>query len=168
MYDKIDDLIEINLNLLGNKEDNSEFFFDFLNIDGQQFCQIGKFHEAERLAENMQGKDLLTIDQELAVMTEFGYTIFKNGGWKKHLQKEYNRSLNDRLKKGHKENLELTNLNLQKENFEHQKSIRGLENQIRNLTRDNLRLNNWDIRFRWLIAIIAFIIGFITKYFIDK
>ncbi|MGJ5642810.1 hypothetical protein [Formosa sp. S-31] len=43
-----------------------------------------------------------------------------------------------------------------------------LEKQIRGLTIDNLRLNNWDIRFRWVIAVITFIIGFITKYFIDR
>ena len=44
----------------------------------------------------------------------------------------------------------------------------NLEEQIRELTRDNLRLDNWDIRFRWLIAIVTFIIGFAIKYFIDK
>ena len=42
----------------------------------------------------------------------------------------------------------------------------NLEEQIRKLTRDNLRLSNWDIRFRWYIAIISFILGFIIKYFI--
>jgi hypothetical protein len=44
----------------------------------------------------------------------------------------------------------------------------NLEEQIRKLTRDNLRLGNWDIRFRWYIAVITFILGFIIKYFIDK
>ena len=42
-----------------------------------------------------------------------------------------------------------------------------LEEQIRKLTRDNLRLGNWDIRFRWLIASITFIIGFTIKYLMD-
>ena len=67
-----------------------------------------------------------------------------------------------------KELLELENLKLQKEASEHRKSKRNLENQIQNLTRDNLRLGNWDIRFRWYIAGVGFIIGFITKYFIDN
>lgn len=31
------------------------------------------------------------------------------------------------------------------------------------LTFDNLRLGNWDIRFRWHIAFGGFLIGFITK-----
>lgn len=43
-----------------------------------------------------------------------------------------------------------------------------LEEQIRKLTRDNLRLDNWDIRFRWIIAIVTFITGYAIKYFIDK
>lgn len=64
--------------------------------------------------------------------------------------------------------MELKNLELQKDNSEHQQSIRGLESQILNLTRDNLRLENWDIRFRWYIAIGGFIIGFLTKYLATK
>lgn len=50
----------------------------------------------------------------------------------------------------------------------YQKSIRIKEDRIRSLTVDNLRLGNWDIRFRWYIAFVTFIIGFILKYFIDK
>ncbi|CAM3974036.1 hypothetical protein [Flavobacterium weaverense] len=66
-----------------------------------------------------------------------------------------------------KNKLELDNLKLQKEAAEYQQSIRNKEYEIRNLTRDNLRLGNWDIRFRWYIAVISFIIGFIIKYFIN-
>ncbi|WP_431136937.1 hypothetical protein [Psychroserpens mesophilus] len=67
-----------------------------------------------------------------------------------------------------KNDLEISNLELQQENFTYQKSIRAKEEQIRNLTKANLRLGNWDIRFRWYIAIVSFIIGFIIKHFIDK
>jgi hypothetical protein len=67
-----------------------------------------------------------------------------------------------------KSQLEISNLELQKENLEYQKSIREKEQQIRKLTTDNLRLGNWDIRFRWSIAVITFLVGFIVKYFIDK
>ncbi len=58
-----------------------------------------------------------------------------------------------------KENIEIKEKSDQKEN---------LEEQIRHLTRDNLRLENWDIRFRWYIASGSFIFGFIVKYFIDN
>jgi len=67
-----------------------------------------------------------------------------------------------------KSDLEISNLEIQKETLEYQKSIRDKEAQIRNLTTDNLRLGNWDIRFRWLIAFLTFVIGFIVKYFINK
>jgi len=67
-----------------------------------------------------------------------------------------------------KTNLEIECLKLQKESVEYSKTLRQKEDEIRNLTRDNLRLGNWDIRFRWYIAVISFIIGFIIKYFIDK
>ncbi|WP_417860872.1 hypothetical protein [Winogradskyella sediminis] len=88
----------------------------------------------------------------------------KQGGFKKvYADLKAESKLTDKKSK-----LEISNLELQKENFEYQKSIREKEEQIRNLTTDNLRLGNWDIRFRWLIAVITFIIGFIAKYFIDK
>lgn len=51
---------------------------------------------------------------------------------------------------------------------EYQKSIRDKEELIRNLTSYNLRLGNWDIRLRWYLAIVGFVIGFITKYFISQ
>jgi predicted DNA binding CopG/RHH family protein len=67
-----------------------------------------------------------------------------------------------------KSNLEIENLQLQKESAKYFKTLRQKEDEIRNLTRDNLRLGNWDIRLRWYIAVISFIIGFIIKYFIDN
>ncbi len=60
------------------------------------------------------------------------------------------------------------NLELQNENLEYQKSLQKKEEQIQNLTRDNLRLENWDVRFRWYVAVVTFIIGFIIKHFIDN
>ncbi|QXP61585.1 hypothetical protein [Olleya sp. HaHaR_3_96] len=66
-----------------------------------------------------------------------------NGGFEK-IELEIN-SKSEFLKE--KELLEYDNLRLQKE---------------------NLRLGNWDIRFRWLIALITFLIGFITKWFLEK
>ena len=76
-------------------------------------------------------------------------------------------SFDDIEEKEIKNKLEIDNLKLQKEGAKYQQSIRNKEDEIRNLTRDNLRLGNWDIRFRWYIAVISFIIGFIIKYFIN-
>lgn len=105
-----------------------------------------------------------TADGEFARANAKTLHFKKQGGFKKM----YDDRINESVLVNKKNELEIKNLELQKENLEYQKSIRDLENQIRNLNRDNLRLGNWDIRFRWLIAIITFIIGFIVKYFIDK
>ena len=77
MYDNLNELIDINLNLLKEKENNSLFFVEFLDINKQDFRQLGKFKESERLAENMQSKGLIDINQELAILTEFGFEIAK-------------------------------------------------------------------------------------------
>jgi hypothetical protein len=168
MYDNLDELIDINLNLLKEKENNSVFFVEFLDINKQDFRQLGKFKESERLAQNMLSKGLIDINQELAILTEFGFEIAKMGGWSAHLKEKSERENKITSENREKDKLEKDNLVLQKENLEYQKSIRDKIEQIQNLTRDNLRLSNWDIRFRWIIACITFVIGFIVKYFIDK
>jgi len=97
-------------------------------------------------------------------LTKKGFEIQKNGGWLKYLEFE-------KLKAEKAESkvvIEFENLKLQKESSEYAKSLRQKEDEIRNLTRNNLRLGNWDIRFRWYIAVISFIIGFIIKYFMNK
>ena len=103
-------------------------------------------------------------DSEFARANQKTLSIQKQGGFKK-IFSEYSTE-SELLKQ--KSNLEIKNLELQNENLEYQKSLRKKEDQIRNLTRDNLRLGNWDIRFRWSIAIGTFIIGFIFNHFIDN
>lgn len=103
-------------------------------------------------------------DAEFARKNEKTLHFKKSGGFKKVFADLVSESkLTDKKSK-----LEIDNLTLQKENLEYQKSIREKESQIRNLTTDNLRLGNWDIRFRWLIAFITFLLGIFFKYFIDK
>lgn len=48
------------------------------------------------------------------------------------------------------------------------RKIEHLQNQVLKLQRDNLRLKNWDIRIKWLIAILSFVAGVVTKYVIDN
>src|SRR5690554_320390 len=80
-------------------------------------------------------------DAEFARKNENTLHFKKSGGFKKVFADSVAESkLTD--KKG---KLEIDNLELQKENLEYQKSIRDKEEQIRNLTTDNLRLGNWDI-----------------------
>jgi|TARA_R100000541_G_C1880642_1_gene82240 hypothetical protein len=102
-------------------------------------------------------------DAEFARLNQKTLHFQKQGGFRKLFSDSVKTS---NLEK-HKSNLEIENLELQKENFNYQKSIRNKESQIRDLTRDNLRLGNWDIRFRWLIAIATFVAGFILRYLIE-
>jgi len=161
-------LIDINLKLLKEKENNSVFFDYFLNSNREPFSRQGNHMDATRLAKNMEDKGLIDIEKELAILTEFGYTIASNGGWSNHLIEQTRQNNEIEAKKNEKENLEQKNLILQNENFEYQKAIRDKQEQILMLTKDNLRLNNWDIRFRWAIAVVSFIIGLILKHYIDK
>ena len=105
---------------------------------------------------------------DFCALERFGLEVYNSGGWLEHLSAKESQSNELQIKSEEKEALELENLKLQNEASEYKKSKRKLEAQISKLTRDNLRLNNWDVRFRWLIAILTFIAGFIAKYLIDK
>lgn len=60
---------------------------------------------------------------------------------------------------------EKDDLEIEKLNYE--KSIRELEQKNRELVCENLALQNWDIKFRWVIAFGTFIFGIIFKYLIS-
>lgn len=161
MFENLDELIELNLKLLNESSNKYMFRTNFKNEKGT------RLNESLRFAEIMQKKDLIILEPKekySCELTEFGYFVFKNGGWLKYLESE-------KLKSEEAESkgvLEFENLKLQKESSEYTKTLREKEDEIRNLTRDNLRLGNWDIRFRWYIAVGGFIFGFITKYFMDN
>ncbi|CAM4356354.1 hypothetical protein [Gillisia limnaea] len=165
MVSRINELIDTNLNIICKTKKQEMFASNFVDIEGDRI--YSKF-ESEKFADEMQSRDLIYRINELCVVTEFGYEVFMKGGWLKHLadQKSYKSELE--LNRQEREKLEIENLKFQNEHSEYQKSIRDKEDQIRNLTKDNLRLGNWDIRFRWIIAIITFITGFLISYLIEK
>lgn len=156
--DKVIDLVLSKLKFGEFMMINSSTLKDDFNFENaRELDNIFKIAESDDLLDR-KGK------RTWMYLTRKGFEIQKNGGWLIHLENEKIKA----EKAESKINLETENLKLQKEVFEYQKSIRNKEDQIRNLTKDNLRLGNWDIRFRWYIAIGGFIFGFITKYFMDK
>ncbi|HRG18866.1 MAG TPA: hypothetical protein PLP39_07225 [Flavobacterium lutivivi] len=156
--DKVIDLVICKLKFGEFMMINSSVLKDDFNFENErELDNIFKLAEAEDLLDR-KGK------RTWMYLTKKGFEIQKNGGWLLHLENEKIKA----EKAESKDVLEIENLKLQKENSEYTKTLRQKEAEIRNLTRDNLRLNNWDIRFRWIIALITFLIGFITKYFIDK
>lgn len=164
MTSRINEQIDTNLNIICETEKQEMFATNFLDIEGER---IFSEFESKQFADEMQSRGLISRNDELCVVKEFGYEIFKKGGWLKHLSNQKTNQKEHELNRQEREKLELENLKFQKENSEYQLSIRDKEEQIRNLTRDNLRLGNWDVRFRWLIAIITFVIGFLIKYLIE-
>ncbi|TDP02460.1 hypothetical protein [Flavobacterium sp. 245] len=159
--ENINDLIEYNINFIKNKPNFRIRRLELKNLDGNTLptndcISLHKILIEKSLIFESEHKDLF--------LTGMSEEIILNGGWLNHLRIE-----KDKIEKAEsKEILEIANLKLQKESSEYSKTLRQKEEEIRNLTRDNLRLGNWDIRFRWYIAVTSFIIGFIIKYFIDK
>jgi hypothetical protein len=159
--ENINDLIEYNINFIKNKPNSRIRRLELKNLDGNTLptndcISLHKILIEKSLIFESEHKDLF--------LTGMSEEIILNGGWLNHLRIE-----KEKIEKAEsKEILEIANLKLQKESSEYSKTLRQKEEEIRNLTRDNLRLGNWDIRFRWYIAVTSFIIGFIIKYFIDK
>ena len=161
MFENLNELIEVNLNLLCETKTKSIMRNSFKDEKGNSS------RNSERFANILDEKGLIKLEKGQGFrcdLTEFGHTVFKNGGWLKYLETENLKA----EKSESKDVLEFENLKLQKESSEYAKTLRQKEEEIRNLTKDNLRLANWDVRFRWYIAVISFIIGFIIKYFFDR
>ena len=158
--------IDVNLKILC--ESDNPYEFDLNNFVDEKGRNIHLRYRYQEFASLMEREGLIRTSVHRCSVERFGLKVFKSGGWLEHLSNQEKHETELELKIQEKESLELENLKLQKEASEYQKSIRGLESKIRNLTRDSLRLGNWDIKFRWLIAVITFLIGFIVKYFIGN
>ncbi|KDN55056.1 hypothetical protein [Flavobacterium seoulense] len=157
------ELIDFNLNLLNDGLDIRAL--ELKNTDNEMLSD----EKSLALFKKMNSESLIHTDNFGRIQLLIrAYEIIDLGGWLKYVSDNEKSRLDLENKNLIKENLELEILKLQKEAAEYQKSIRDKEDQIRSLTRDNLRLGNWDIRFRWYIAIISFIIGFIIKHFIEN
>jgi len=160
MYNNIDELIEINLTLLFNSKNHSLMRVRFRDEKGKEII------DSKRFAEYLELKGLIELEPIKGYrcdLTKYGYEIVKNGGWIEYLKLQSD--TNEYLAK--KEQLEFDNLKLQKENLEYIESIRKKTEIISDLTSKNLKLSNFDIKYRLLIFIGTFIIGLFTEYFTD-
>jgi hypothetical protein len=78
----INELIEVNLKLLYEVNNNSLFFDDFVDCDGNELYATFR---VDHFASEMKNRSLITIKDSLCIITEFGFNIVNNGGWLKHL-----------------------------------------------------------------------------------
>lgn len=171
---KVKDLDDI-LNKLV-KSDGNISINDFQNNKGEYFG-FKKSEEGENYF-----KDLLALFDKLNIANidiinleispiNSKHRIFKsNGGFKGYCKKkevDEKRKIKFLDKEKERQEFEDKIQKLTFDNLEYSESIRIKEEKIRDLTEDNLKLNNWDIKFRWIIVIITFLIGFFTKYVIS-
>lgn len=155
MINKIDDLIENNLNLLYKSPKQSMFYLDMIDETGKHFNRVS----GERFTNILINHGLITRDNERCDLTEKGFNICQNGGWKKSIQTLKDLEKNEHQKNEYKSQLEIDNLELQKESAEYAKSIRAKDEKIKHLTEENLILQNRQLRRYILYSIIAFILG---------
>lgn len=130
----INALIELNLNRLQNGEDIRQL--ELKQIDNSTLSnQISKdlFHK-------MSSEGLIYTDKfNKLYLSSKGMDIMSSGGWLQFLKsEEEKRNLADR-KNEEKSKLEILNLKLQNENLVYAASIREKEEEIRKLTKTNLK-----------------------------
>lgn len=103
MYDNIDEIIEINLNLLGNSNDRFVMKFEFVDMNGNV---LG---DEDRFAEYLVQKGLIRIEpssRQRCDLTDTGYGIFKSGGWIAHLNRVAESKAQQQIKLDQREQLE--------------------------------------------------------------
>ncbi len=166
-HNRFDILTDINLKHI-KKENNWVSYYHFINEDGKRLADEYSEIDSKSLVNYMHyDYGLITYPSDggdICQLTKKGFEVIENGGWLKVLENNLKLEQAKIEKQTERENIKDKIDLLTAENLEYQNSKIELEKQIQNLTRDNLRLNNWDIRFRWLIAIGTFIAGIITHY----
>lgn len=134
MLKEIDDLIEYNLKLISESNNHSWWKFELQDLNNETL------YESERLAEIMQNKGLLEIDNERCILTEFGFNIYNQGGWKAHKQRVQEERTRELLESDIKNNIEK------------EKSLL------------DIKLKKWQIKTFWPIFIFALLGAILSIY----
>jgi hypothetical protein len=133
MMENINELIEKNLQLLYDSKDNKLASIHFLDINNKQL--ISKL-KAERFANELVERNLVTKDDMICILKEYGFEIVKNGGWLKHIE---------------------TKTTEENRNSEREK-------EIQELTLKKLKFEQFPAKFWWLIIIIPAVISILTTF----
>lgn len=89
MSENLNELIEINLKLLNESSNKSLFRTSFVDEKGRQL------NDSLRLAKNMHDRSLIKLEplkEYRCDLEEFGFKVYNQGGWIKHLQNEKTKS----------------------------------------------------------------------------
>lgn len=141
MFKQLDELIDLNLKRMAETESSNLWVHEFIDLDNNEI------YHGLRFAEIMENKGLVKIEpskRERIDLIEFGYNIYKQGGWLKYLKIQQDNELKQKQKNERKESLELKLKEMQTESLEYQKTIRKLEKELK----ISSLLKNWW----WLLA----------------
>jgi len=116
------------------------------------------------------GEVSMTADAEAVKPNDKAIIFHRKGGFKDYQNKIRQKQMESVLTRFDDDKRTMLDDRIQEltaENLEYHKEQRDKDEQIKNLTKDNLRLGNWDIRFRWAFYVVSAIVGFIIKWLID-
>ncbi|WP_276373808.1 hypothetical protein [Chryseolinea sp. H1M3-3] len=114
MYDRIDQLVEINLKRLFEDMNQELFMTDFIDEKGNRLRYINNTGEAKRLADYMQSKGLINITGQRCDLTEFGHNVYEHGGWLEYSEDKKAKVAEETQKRKKRDEVEL--LKLKREN----------------------------------------------------
>ena len=163
LYENIDEIIEANLKLICEKHNGKIIRQQLIDENGK------RYNDDRLLAKLLDEKGLIEYDfvhEHNCVLTEFGNSVYKNGGWIKFLR-DFELERQNQLKKlADKETLESDLKTLQKESLLHKQTIRDQESRIRDLN-EELKFMSLIKQYWWFIGS-CIGLGYIVREFLDK
>lgn len=143
MIEKLDDLIEYNLKHLFESPNHFCWIMEMKDLNGQPL------YESEKLARMMQSKGLLDIDNERGDLSEFGFNIATNGGWKAYLKekKEFDQKIANEKTEKERIELELAKSNIEANELNKKVERRNKRETIINIILGflNLTILAWQV-----------------------
>lgn len=159
MIDQINDLIDTNLKLICETKSKELFAHEFIDINGNELTQKIK---GEKFADEMESRGLIRRKNQLCIVEEYGYEIYRKGGWKKSLVEKEDKEQKELNKSELNEKLEIEIKVLQKDNLEYQRKIREQTDRIRNLD-EQIKSISLLKQYWWVICLCIGIGIFIGK-----
>lgn len=98
---EINELIGINLNVLGSRNDKRESYYYFLDSKGKRIDYLDI--EPKLIAQYMEKYDLVTINGEFCSLTKNGIKIYENKGWLEHLKEKEDKEKINAIKETQKD-----------------------------------------------------------------
>lgn len=152
-------------NLINMKIPLSEFIKYIYNQDRDTFLMNSEIYfedenEAKLFLNRLSEFDIITFKSP-----SYGSYLIKKGSCLYKVAADFDFNLEQYEKSiTRKEELEIENLQYQANERANNEAIRELTKKNLQLSTENLKLQSWDIKYRWLMSFITGILGFIIEY----